>query len=95
MNLSIYILIYFVLNFSQVSNPESIMVSIEYDQMRYNPLVRKQQFDMLDFFSYFGGLLGLFAGISILSIVEIIYWFTIQLLRCRSDSIYFSGFSLI
>ena len=54
-------------------------MSIEFGEVKYNPLVKKQQFNEIDFFSYFGGLLGLFAGISVLSIVETVYWFTIQL----------------
>ena len=42
--------------------------------------VRKRQFNWLDFFSYVGGILGLFAGFSALSFVEIIYWFTIRVM---------------
>lgn len=63
-------------------------VSIEFGEVKYNPLVKKQQFNEVDFFSYFGGLLGLFAGISVLSIVEAVYWFTIQLIegRCIQSS---------
>ncbi|KAL7011565.1 hypothetical protein ACKWTF_014324 [Chironomus riparius] len=38
---------------------------------------------MIDFLSYFGGLLGLLAGISVLSIIEIIYWFTTRLCVCK------------
>jgi amiloride-sensitive sodium channel len=40
---------------------------------------RYQQFTFSDVVSYVGGLLGLFAGISMLSIVEIFYFFTIRL----------------
>jgi len=39
---------------------------------------RYQQFTLSDVISYVGGLLGLFAGISMLSIVEFIYFFTIR-----------------
>jgi hypothetical protein len=56
-------------------------VTIEFGEVKYNPLVKKQQFNEIDFFSYFGGLLGLFAGISVLSIVETVYWFTVQLIE--------------
>lgn len=58
-------------------------VSIEFGEVKYNPLVKKQQFNEIDFFSYFGGLLGLFAGISVISIVEAVYWFSIQLFESR------------
>ncbi|KAL7015667.1 hypothetical protein ACKWTF_016585 [Chironomus riparius] len=40
---------------------------------------RYQQFTSSDVVSYVGGLLGLFAGISMLSIVEFLYFFTIRL----------------
>jgi amiloride-sensitive sodium channel len=40
---------------------------------------RYQQFTSSDVISYVGGLLGLFAGISMLSIVEFVYFFTLRL----------------
>jgi len=40
---------------------------------------RYQQFTFSDVVSYVGGLLGVFAGISMLSIVEFFYFFTIRL----------------
>ncbi|CAG9810334.1 unnamed protein product [Chironomus riparius] len=84
----------FEFNLKGVVNPtftaESyvIQASVQFHEVRYNALIRKQQFNELDFFSYFGGLLGLFAGISVLSLIETVYWFTIrQLESChRSDS---------
>jgi hypothetical protein len=39
----------------------------------------KQQLGNLDFVSYCGGSLGLFLGFSVLSAIEIIYYFTIRL----------------
>jgi amiloride-sensitive sodium channel len=41
---------------------------------------RYQQFTLSDEISYVGGLLGLFAGISMLSIVEVAYFFTLRML---------------
>jgi hypothetical protein len=61
----------------------NIKALIKFQEVRYNPLVKKQQFNELDFFSYFGGLLGLFAGISVLSIVEAIYWFTVRVFESK------------
>ncbi|KAL7011031.1 hypothetical protein ACKWTF_014064 [Chironomus riparius] len=43
-------------------------------QFRYRP------FKIIDFLSYVGGIFGLFAGISALSIVEIFYYFTLRLI---------------
>jgi hypothetical protein len=45
----------------------------------YFPMVRYQEFKTKDYLSYVGGLLGLFAGISVLSIIEFAYFFTIRL----------------
>jgi hypothetical protein len=45
--------------------------------------IRKQQFNELDFLSYIGGLLGLFAGFSVLSFVELVYWFSIRVFLQR------------
>ena len=53
---------------------------IKFKNNVFNQLVRKQQFDKLDFLSFVGGILGLFAGFSALSFVELIYWFTIRVL---------------
>lgn len=44
------------------------------------PLVLRKQLENLDYLSYIGGLLGLFAGISMLSIFEVFYYSTIQIL---------------
>jgi acid-sensing ion channel, other len=48
---------------------------------------RYQQFTFSDIVSYVGGLLGLFAGISMLSIVELFYFFSLRL--CGSLYQYF------
>lgn len=69
--------------FRKVFGFSLVDVTFAYQKDKYNPLVRKQQFNELDFFSYFGGLLGLFAGISMISIIEGIYWFTVRLFESR------------
>lgn len=45
-----------------------------------NHFIRKQQYDIIDVLSYAGGLLGLFAGFSFLSFIELIYWFIIRVI---------------
>ena len=40
---------------------------------------------LLDFISQIGGLLGLFMGFSVISFVEVFYWFSFRLVRTRSD----------
>lgn len=42
------------------------------------PLIRRKQLSGIDYLSYIGGLLGLFAGISVLSIMEIFYFSVIK-----------------
>ncbi|CAG9812250.1 unnamed protein product [Chironomus riparius] len=59
---------------------ETLGFQLQYKTNEINQQVRKKQFNWLDFFSYVGGILGLFAGFSALSFVEIIYWFTIRVL---------------
>jgi amiloride-sensitive sodium channel len=45
----------------------------------YFALIRFQEYNYVDFFSYAGGILGLFAGISVLSIIETVYFLTMRL----------------
>lgn len=52
-----------------------------FKETHYNQLIRKKQFNEVDFLSFVGGLLGLFAGFSALSFVEILYWLFGRLLR--------------
>ena len=52
---------------------------MRYKASVFNQLIHKKQFNELDFLSFVGGILGLFAGFSALSIVELIYWFTIRM----------------
>jgi hypothetical protein len=42
--------------------------------------MRYQEFKLVDFLSYVGGILGLFAGISVLSFVELAYFMTLRLI---------------
>ncbi|KAG5679610.1 hypothetical protein PVAND_009170 [Polypedilum vanderplanki] len=50
-----------------------------YKDTEYYALLRHQEFKLVDFLSYVGGILGLFAGISSLSIFEVIYFITLRL----------------
>jgi Amiloride-sensitive sodium channel len=54
-------------------------VTFQYKSESFNPYILKRQFTELDFFSYTGGALGLFLGFSVLSFIEIIYYFTIRI----------------
>jgi hypothetical protein len=50
------------------------------------PFILKQQLTFLDFVSYCGGILGLFLGFSMISIVEFVYYFTMRAL-CRKTRV--------
>lgn len=45
-----------------------------FKEQEFTPFRRFRQFTFIDFLSYVGGLLGLFAGISVLSFFEIFYF---------------------
>jgi acid-sensing ion channel, other len=58
---------------------DDISISFQYRHSEHFPLMRYQEFKTKDFLSYVGGLLGLFAGVSMLSIIEFIYFFTLRI----------------
>lgn len=58
--------------------PSEAGFEFRYGDSEYFPLIRYQEFSTKDYLSYVGGLLGLFAGISVLSIVETFYFFTLR-----------------
>ncbi|XP_070505945.1 pickpocket protein 28-like [Chironomus tepperi] len=55
-------------------------IHVKFKDNEFVYMQRVQQFTIFDFLSYIGGLLGLFAGISVLSIFEIFYFFTLRLI---------------
>jgi amiloride-sensitive sodium channel len=54
-------------------------VRIKFKDNEFVSMQRIRQFTVVDFLSYVGGLLGLFAGISVLSFFEILYFFSLRL----------------
>lgn len=63
-------------------------LSITFKDLQFIPSKRQELYNITDFLASCGGLLGLFTGISLLSIFEFIYFFTIRLscsLRERKD----------
>lgn len=53
-------------------------IIVKFQDNEFFSVIRKKQFSNIDFISYCGGILGLFAGISLLSIIELFYFFTIR-----------------
>jgi hypothetical protein len=51
---------------------------IRFNSQFFLQFFRKQQFNILNFISFVGGILGLFAGFSAISFIELIYWFTVR-----------------
>jgi len=64
--------------YSFAKNSDELTVNIEFNPDDAILFRRYQQYTFSDVVSYVGGLLGLFAGISVLSIIEIIYFFTFR-----------------
>jgi hypothetical protein len=64
-------------------------VLIFFKNPEFFPMIRQQQLTALDFISYCGGSLGLFLGFSVLSAVELVYFFTLRLIfkRVRSNKV--------
>jgi hypothetical protein len=57
----------------------SSQIQILFKSAEFYPLVYQQQLTALDFISYCGGSLGLFLGFSVLSAVELVYYFTVRI----------------
>lgn len=55
-------------------------LSIFYKELQFISSKRSELIGMTDFVAACGGLLGLFLGISLLSIVEFVYYFSLRLL---------------
>lgn len=51
---------------------------VSFKESTFIPLVRSETSTTSDFIANCGGLLGLFMGVSVLSIVELIYFFTLR-----------------
>lgn len=54
---------------------------LKFKYSEFQPLLRYQDFTFVDFLCGVGGLLGLFAGISVLSLFELIYFFGPRLIN--------------
>ncbi|KAG5674049.1 hypothetical protein PVAND_004038 [Polypedilum vanderplanki] len=59
---------------------EFYAIHFGFEDPEHYALIRYQEFKLVDFLSYVGGILGLFAGISVISFVEIAYFITFRLI---------------
>ena len=57
----------------------SVALRIKFDEDVFNNLIRSEVYSKTDFIADCGGLLGLFMGVSILSLVELVYYLTVRL----------------
>jgi uncharacterized membrane protein len=64
----------------RVSHVLAASFNIHFKTAEFYPLIRRVHLTEIDIFSYVGGLLGLFFGISVLSIAELVHYF---ILICR------------
>lgn len=58
---------------------ELARLSIFFKEHQFITSKRSELYGLTDFMSNCGGLLGLFMGVSVLSIIEVIYYFTLRL----------------
>jgi hypothetical protein len=56
------------------------IVAVNFISPQFFPFILQQQLTLIDFLSYCGGSLGLFLGFSLISAVELVYYFTLRLL---------------
>lgn len=63
-----------------------VVFYVNFRNQLYNQLIRKKQFDEIDFISYCGGLLGLLTGFSLLSAFELIYWMILKIFTKLGNS---------
>lgn len=62
-----------------------IVVNLFFKTAAFYPMQRSELFSKTDLIASCGGILGLFMGFSLLSVIEIIYFCTVRpLLLCRS-----------
>uniref|UniRef100_A0AAG5DGW4 Pickpocket n=1 Tax=Anopheles atroparvus TaxID=41427 RepID=A0AAG5DGW4_ANOAO len=62
----------------QLKNSHLSVIYIYFKEAHFNSIKRDQIFGVADFIANCGGILGLFMGVSLLSIVEILYFFTMR-----------------
>lgn len=70
-------------------------IIVNFMSREFYPFILTQQFTMLDFVSYTGGALGLFLGFSVLSFIEIIYYFSLRLALDAKSRIRVAGLTQI
>lgn len=66
--------------FRMESRNNNILINVGWKDSEYYAMVRYQPLNLVDFLSYIGGILGLFAGVSVLSIIEVFYFLTLRLI---------------
>lgn len=60
---------------------EMAKIKIKFKESEFPAMKRSELYGLTDFIANCGGLLGLFMGVSILSFVEIIYFFTVRFVK--------------
>lgn len=59
---------------------DEITITFKYKENEFYPMRRYQQLTLESFISNVGGMMGLLAGASVLSLIEFVYFFTLRLL---------------
>jgi hypothetical protein len=61
------------------------IMEVYFISSQFFPFILQQQLTVIDFLSYCGGSLGLFLGFSLISAIEIVYYFTLRVLCVKSQ----------
>uniref|UniRef100_A0A182PN36 Pickpocket n=1 Tax=Anopheles epiroticus TaxID=199890 RepID=A0A182PN36_9DIPT len=62
----------------ELNNSDLTSIAVYFKEAQFISIKRNQLFGLNDFIANCGGILGLFMGVSLLSIVEILYYFTMK-----------------
>jgi hypothetical protein len=62
------------------------LLEIFFKDSEFFPLIFQQQLTTLDFVSYCGSLMGLFLGFSVISAIEVVYYFTLRIFCAKKQS---------
>lgn len=67
-----------LINFLDYRVKNGTLINVYFKSIEFFPNILQRQFTLIDLVSYTGGALGLFLGVSFLSIAEIFYYFSLK-----------------
>jgi uncharacterized membrane protein len=74
----------YLVDYGDSAMPSQLLVFFK--SASFFPFLLQQNLGLLDFLAYCGGFLGLFLGFSVLSAVELVYFFTVRMILRKKAS---------